>query len=76
MVLWSSIEAGAGLHDYRVLPWPLKTSSYPEYWPAVVGRYWLQAQRNIQDENWDAAAVMARSALQAALEIIKQKVIA
>ena len=67
MVLWSSIEAGAGFHDYRVLPCPLRLTSYPEYWPEVVGRHWLQAQRNIQDENWDAAAIMARGALQAAL---------
>ena len=56
-----------GLHDYHSLPWALKLSDYPECWPEVVGRYWLQAQRSLQGENWDAAALMARSALQAAL---------
>ena len=69
MVLWSASEYGHvhGLHDYRVLPWPLKLEKYPEHWPEQVGRYWLQAKRNIRDENWDAAAVMARSALQITL---------
>ncbi len=68
MVLWSASDIGAGrIHDFRVLPYPLRTHSYPEHWPEVVGRYWIQAKRNLQDENWDAAAVMARSALQASL---------
>lgn len=69
MVLWSASEHGFGrsLHDYKVLPWPLKFEKYPEHWPEAIGRYWLQAKRNIRDENWDAAAVMARSALQLAL---------
>lgn len=64
MCLWS---AGHGLHDYRVLPWPLKWDKHPEHWPESIGRYWLQAKRSLSDENWDAAAVMARSALQLAL---------
>ncbi len=69
MVLWSASEHGFGngLHDYSVLPWPLKVNRHPEHWPPAVGRYWLQAKRNLADENWDAAVVMARSALQAAL---------
>ena len=69
MVLWSATEHGfgRGLHDYRVLPWPLNYDRYPEHWPDAIGRYWLQAKRNIRDENWDAAVVMARSALQIAL---------
>lgn len=69
MVLWSASEHGygTGLHGYEVLPWPLKLERYPEHWPEAIGRYWLQAKRNIRDENWDAAAVMARSALQIAL---------
>ncbi|HHT10253.1 MAG TPA: DUF4145 domain-containing protein [Candidatus Atribacteria bacterium] len=45
----------------------MKFEKYPEHWPEAVGRYWLQAKRNICDENWDAAALMARSALQIAL---------
>ena len=69
MVLWSASEHGLGsrLYGYRVLPWPLKLEKYPDYWPDVVGRYWLQAKRSLAGENWDAAIVMARSALQAAL---------
>jgi hypothetical protein len=66
MVLWSASEYGE-LHNYKVLPWPMKVDAYPEYWPESVGRFWLQATRNLKDENWDAAAVMARSALQIAL---------
>ena len=67
MVLWSASEYGGRLHDYRILPWPLQINKYPEHWPERIGTYWLQAQRNILDENWDAAVVMARSALQIAL---------
>ncbi len=55
------------IHAYKVLPWPLKYGSYPEYWPEAVGRYWLQTKKTLLDENWDAASVMARSALQIAL---------
>lgn len=70
LVIWSASESTygmEGLHNYEVLPWPIKLDKYPEHWPEPVGRYWLQAKRNIQNENWDAAAVMARSALQVAL---------
>lgn len=69
MVLWSANEHGhgRGIHDYRVLPWPLKLEKAPDHWPEAIGRFWLQAKRNVRDENWDAAAVMARSALQLAL---------
>jgi hypothetical protein len=64
LVFWS---AGQGLHGYRVVPWPLKLGNYPDHWPEAVGRYWLQAKKNLKDENWDAAALMARSALQVSL---------
>lgn len=67
MVLWSASGSHGRIHDYRILPWPLQISRYPEHWPEEIGRYWLQARRSIQGENWDAAAVMARSALQIAL---------
>lgn len=63
-VFWS---AGDRMHDYRVQPWPLKLEHAPKHWPDAIGRYWLQAKRNVSGENWDAAAVMARSALQLAL---------
>jgi len=70
MVLWSAGEFASplsGLYSYRVLPWPLETTSFPDHWPQNIGRYWLQAHRSVQQENWDAAAVMARSAMQLAL---------
>lgn len=67
MVLWAANEYGARVHNYETLPYPLEIRSYPEYWPDEIGRYWLQAKRNILNENWDAAAIMARSALQAAV---------
>jgi hypothetical protein len=63
MVLWGT----SGLiHDYRVLPHPTPYTSHPKHWPPEIGRYWLQAKRNLAQENWDAAAVMATSALQLA----------
>jgi hypothetical protein len=64
MVFWF---AGDTLHDFRVLPWPRQYALAPEHWPEDVGRYWLQAKRNLANENWDAAALMARSSLQLAL---------
>ncbi len=67
MVLWSASSITGDMHAYKVLPWPLKLESFPEHWPETVGRYWLQAKRNLSSENWDAAALMARSALQTAL---------
>ena len=68
MAIWSAnADLGSRIHSFQVLPWPLRIDSHPEHWPADVGRYWVQARRNITDENWDAAALMARSALQLAL---------
>lgn len=66
MTLWSASEMG-GIHDYRLLPFSLRTENFPKHWPETVGRYWVQARRNLVDENWDAAALMARSSLQAAI---------
>ena len=69
LVLWSSMEhAGSqSLHSFRVIPYPLKITEAPEHWPPEIQRYWLQAQRSLEGDNWDAAAVMARSAMQIAL---------
>lgn len=64
MIFWS---AGSSLHGKCILPWPLRHEKHPDSWPDDVGRYWLQAKRAQADGNWDAAAVMARSALQLAL---------
>ncbi len=65
MVFWS---ASHDLHSYRVLPRPLtKLNKYPEHWPEANIFQLLQAKRNLKDENWDAAVLMARSSLQASL---------
>ncbi len=66
MIFWSPSRLGQ-MHDYKMVPWPRRLTKYPEHWPEEVGRCWMQAHRSLKDENWDAAAVMARSALQAAL---------
>jgi hypothetical protein len=68
-VLWSASKHnyghGRGLYDYHVLPWPLKAKPEPsENWPEGVKRFWIQAHDSITNENWDAANLMARSALQ------------
>lgn len=69
LVLWSVNSSGINppVHDFKVLPWPLTYVRYPDHWPETVGRNWLQAKRNLLNQNWDAAAIMARTALQAAL---------
>ena len=66
MVLWSPTSSFLELHDYIVLPYVLKAGNVPQEWPEEVSRYWLQAHKTLIDENWDAAAVMSRSALQVA----------
>lgn len=74
-VTWSAQEFGGSkrLHDYRVLPWPLGKPKAPENWPKNVGRFWEQAHDSARNENIDAAFVMARSALQAALRHMNAK---
>lgn len=69
MVLWSVNEhrGSRNLHSYRVLPYPLKITKAPDYMPEAVGRNWLQAQKSLESESWDAAAIMARTAMQTAL---------
>lgn len=69
MVLWAHGEFDNSHHDFKVLPWPLQVDTWPKNWPDDVGRYWLQARRNLISENWDAAALMARSALQVSLRV-------
>jgi hypothetical protein len=49
------------------------TNRYPEHWPEDVGRNWLQAQRSLEGQNWDAAALMARSAIQLILRYQEAK---
>jgi hypothetical protein len=68
-VLWSAGEFGGSrkLHQFIVQPRPLKVGDPPGHWPRDVGRSWQQAHRSLQTDSWDAAAVMARTALQAAV---------
>lgn len=67
-VLWSAgeLSQGAyGLYGYRVQPWPLSGKPEPsENWPEGMKRFWVQSHDSMKSENWDAAAIMARSALQ------------
>jgi hypothetical protein len=67
-VLWSASAhgfGGRGLHDMKVLPWPLNAKPEPsENWPEGMRRFWIQAHHSLAHENWDAANVMARSAVQ------------
>lgn len=65
MVLWSADSTSGNIHDYKVLPWPIKIGIGPKHWPDKIKRFWKQAHSSIIAENWDAAALMARSALQA-----------
>jgi hypothetical protein len=67
-VVWSG---GRDIHDFKVQPWPLKYEKAPEHFPDDVGRYWLQAKKSLVDRNYDAAAVMTRSAIQLALRAHK-----
>jgi hypothetical protein len=66
MIFWTAASnaPGGGIHDFKLLPWPRQTTTFPKHWPADVGRYWMQARRNLEGKNWDAAALMARSAVQ------------
>lgn len=65
-VLWSAgSDWGHGLYAMQVLPWPLDTKPKPsENWPKGMHRFWVQAHHSLAHENWDAANVMARSAVQ------------
>ena len=70
MVFWSSSNFSK-FHDFRTLPWPTETTKFPEHWPKDIGQYWMEAQRSLEGKNWNAAAVMARSAVQLALRYHK-----
>jgi hypothetical protein len=69
-VLWSAQEFPSsmdGLHGYYVLPSPIGKAIPSENWPSPVQRFWTQAHESLRVGNWDAAAVMSRSALQFAM---------
>jgi Domain of unknown function (DUF4145) len=75
MVFWSASQYGHRdrMHNFATLPWARETTKFPEHWPKDVGRYWMQAQRNLEGQNWDAASLMARSAIQLVLRLQKAK---
>src|SRR5260370_40530107 len=68
-VFWSAAEHAIGhsLYDFMVLPWPLGKKQPSENWPPDVQNYWAQAHQSLRVETWDAAALMARGAVQAAM---------
>lgn len=69
LVMWSASQHGGshGMHDYHVLPWPLKVGNGSDNWPDNIRRFWRQAHDSLNNHNYDATAVMARSALQAVM---------
>lgn len=68
-IIWSAQEfpGSRSLYDFIVQPWPIGKPKAPEHWPETVKRFWEQTHDSQRNENWDAAAMMCRSALQAAL---------
>ncbi|CAN7653224.1 DUF4145 domain-containing protein [Rhizobium sp. LjRoot254] len=64
-VFWGT--GSSGLQRHYQVPWLKETTKWPTHWPDDVGRFWLQARRSIEGSNWDAAALMARSAVQLVL---------
>jgi len=66
MIFWSAAEFGGshGIHDFLTLPLAREITTFPEHWPADVGRQWLDARRSLEGQNWDGASLMARSAVQ------------
>ena len=69
-VLWSASEMpfSGGIHDFHVMPWPINPKPRPSpNLSAEMARFWTQAHQAVGSEAWDAASVMARSALQLAL---------
>lgn len=68
LVMWSPSEdrvGGHGMHDYVAFPYPKGVSDGKEYWPEVARSRWKQAHTSLNSESYDAAALMARAALQA-----------
>lgn len=66
LVFWSAAINGL-IHAAHVFPPPILITKAPEDWPKDVGQNWIEAHRSLAGSNWNAAAIMARGALQAAL---------
>jgi hypothetical protein len=66
-VIWSAAEFSNSIYAYTAMPLPIGKLEPSTIWPDAVQRFWIQAHESLRVENWDAAVVMARSALQAAM---------
>lgn len=65
LVFWTKPVMDNGLHAARQVPWPLDAKPSPsENWPPQAQNYWTQAKDNIGRRNWEAAIILARTALQ------------
>lgn len=72
LVFWSAGEHYAsgynradGLHRYMTVPYAIGGWDGEEYWPNTAKRHWKQAHNALNRGDYDAAVVMARSAVQA-----------
>ncbi|HSX15828.1 MAG TPA: DUF4145 domain-containing protein [Candidatus Saccharimonadales bacterium] len=76
MVFWTPSEdsvGGHGLHAYRTIPFALGDYEGADYWPNNVTRNWKQAHKALARDDYDAAVLMARSAVQAIVRNKKAK---
>jgi hypothetical protein len=75
MIFWSASEFGGshGIHDFGTVPWARESTKFPEHWPEDIGRHWLEARRSLEGQNWNAASLMARSAIQLVARYQKAK---
>jgi HEPN domain-containing protein len=80
MVFWSADEHHAGgynpaqgLHAYRTVPFAIGGWDGEDYWPDNAKRHWKQAHNAVNRGDYDAAVVMARSAVQAIVRDKKAK---
>lgn len=64
-VMWGG-EASRNLHDFVQFP-TLTDPEAPDYWPEQIGSSYVQAEKSLNSESWDAAAAMARRAIQATI---------
>lgn len=65
----SSENYGLGSNTFDYVQFPRQSGQITghESWPANSSRYLVQAKQALKSQSWDAAAVMARSALQVVL---------
>jgi hypothetical protein len=63
-VIWSASSSGR-VHDFVGYPGPRPKAVAHPSWPEPVGRAYVEAERALGTQSWNAAATMARRALQA-----------